>query len=363
MKLEELKDRAVSPPFPPVTGGASLRDDGAIGVAPTSELPPPGPIPGQMTVEEALALPEGAAVTEEFVTEKTPSGLEIYYSWAPKRLYRLMALDDSWIEVPSVTNVLGVLDKSGALTWWGMKVGVEGVLKLGDDFGLWPRVCESTVDQLVELLTEHKLTVNHVKNAAADRGVNVHGALEHWCETGKIPDPDLFKEHEQGYIVGLVHFLTDIQRSVNRDAIRAELMVGSLEHLYAGRFDLDLLLEEPCELVTRCYPKRADKIETIPGGLYRNDAKTSKRVYDSHALQLEAYEGAAIECGYPASDYRAVIHLMEDGRYEFVVSEGWTFGDFLTIRKCYAVMSERDKLKNEREVEAELRLMGATDVE
>jgi hypothetical protein len=34
-----------------------------------------------------------------------------------------------WREVPSVTTVLGILDKPG-LPWWGMKIGVEGVLEL-----------------------------------------------------------------------------------------------------------------------------------------------------------------------------------------------------------------------------------------
>lgn len=57
-------------------------------------------------------------------TELTPSGLEVYFQSKPKRMYRV-----NGVEVPSVTTVLGVLDKP-ALPFWGNKVGVDGVLEL-----------------------------------------------------------------------------------------------------------------------------------------------------------------------------------------------------------------------------------------
>src|SRR5690242_3907680 len=97
----------------------------------------------------------------EGTVEVTPSGIPIYFASKPKRLYRIgpkaawmqehlgfllasaqelrsveAALgamhvvsisETGWKEVPSVTTVLGVLDKP-ALPWWGMKCGVEGVL-------------------------------------------------------------------------------------------------------------------------------------------------------------------------------------------------------------------------------------------
>lgn len=79
----------------------------------------------------------------EHVTSLTPSGLEVYYSWAPKRHYKVRDTNaappgksaethpnEGWAEVPSVTSVLNVLDKSGALSWWAQGISAEGVLEL-----------------------------------------------------------------------------------------------------------------------------------------------------------------------------------------------------------------------------------------
>lgn len=69
------------------------------------------------------------------------------YSPAPRRHYKLRktkteqlkssplqvpmerTLIYDWLEVPSVTSVLGVLEKP-QLVWWGQGVGVDGVLEL-----------------------------------------------------------------------------------------------------------------------------------------------------------------------------------------------------------------------------------------
>jgi len=263
----------------------------------------------------------------------------------------LVEVPSLWQEVPSVTTVLGVLDKSGALTWWGMKVGAEGAMWLVNNQHVDPRY--GTTEEIVALLTEHKMTVNHVKDAAADRGVNVHTALETWANTGVMPKIETFQEHEQGYVKGLCAFIEAVHGSVAD--LSTEVMVGSLEHLYAGRYDLRLTLTKPVELVTKCYPKKADKVETVPAGKFLADAKTSKRIYESHRLQLEAYEQASVECGYEPTDYRAVLHLTADGKYAFSVDDEWTFQDFATVRQTYAVMNERAKLKNERDVESALR--------
>ena len=335
-----------------------------------AELKDPGP-PSDET-SEVGSLPdtqEGRQEgQEQFVTETTPSGLEILYSWAPKRLYRLRTWDGAdmlreeppWREVPSVTTVLGVLHKP-ALPWWGMKVGVEGVLDLVDKGHVsieeWST---ATAEHLVQLLTEHKLTVNHQLDKAADRGVNVHGALEAWCEHGILAQPAVFPETERGYIEGLNAFQGAIDHALG--GVESEIMVGSLEHLYAGRFDLVLALDKPCEVVTRCFPKKPPKVEEIPAGRYLLDLKTSKRVYDTHFLQLEAYEKASVECGYEPTDYRGVVHVTADGKYELVLNKEWTFEDFAAVRQCYAVLNEREQIKNEREVEQALRdELGAKD--
>jgi len=301
------------------------------------------------------------------VTEKTPSGIEVYYQPQrddppQRRLYRVNS-----IEVPGNTTVLDVLDSSGPLIWWGQKVGVAGALTwmghgdapelIAPYSGLGPD--DPAVLSLVDWMTAQQITTNHQRDKAADRGTNVHKALERWCETGVMPEPDDFPDHERGYVVALVAYLTDTQGAVDFDSIQSEVMVGSAEHLFAGRYDLRMTLTKPCEMVVRIYPKAKPKVMEIPAGRYLKDAKTSSGVYDKHFLQLEGYEGASLECGYDPTDYRAVLHLADDGRYELVLNgaqthpeakKQWTFEDFLAVRACYAVMHERKRLANEREV-------------
>src|SRR4051812_35750669 len=116
----------------------------------------------------------------------------------------------------------------------------------------------ATRESVMELLVEEKLTVNHQTDKAAHRGVNVHSALETWCSSGHIPETDLYEDHERGYVEGLSRFIAAINHVAEVDGM--EVMVGSLEHLYAGRFDLVLNISQPVEVVTKCYPKRADKV-------------------------------------------------------------------------------------------------------
>lgn len=325
---------------------------------------PPVSSPGvpPSSPEPAEAEPQ-APQEEQFTTSLTPSGMGVYYSWAPRRYYKLgmyhekKGIDwDACREVPSVTNVLGVLDKSGALTWWGQGVGVDGVLELlkkrvlrEDHYALyfggecgsdgWLGSTRADKDSITQLLTEHKLTVNHQKDKAADRGVNVHGALEAWVENGRLPIWEQWPEAERGYVQGLAEFMAALSGVVGGK--EAELMVGSLEHSYAGRFDLVLTLNKPVEVVTKTYPKRKPRVEEIPAGRYLLDLKTSKGIYSTHYLQLEAYEAAAVECGYEPTDHRGVIHVTADGRYELALNRDWTFEDFLAVRKCYQHMNER----------------------
>lgn len=262
----------------------------------------------------------------------TPSGLEIYYQAGPKRLYRV---DGG--EVPSVSTILEVLDKGG-LSWWGMTIGVQGICELiqenDADFAqaLHYALMERDVPWLVELLKTHKLTVNHVKNDAADRGTNVHSALESWYETGTIPDPQFYPEHERGYVQGLVEFLTDAD-PIGR---MSEVMVASNEHGYAGRFDMVAHIEG--DVVVKAYPKRPPKRAQV-SGTWLLDLKTSKGVYPSYHLQLAAYRAALLECGYEPVDHAGVVRVTADGRYELV--EGRAFHDqFLSVLAVHHAIKE-----------------------
>ncbi len=276
------------------------------------------------------------------VTSTTPNGYELYFQAAPKRLYRIRADDetaeDGWAEVDSVTKILDVLHKP-ALVWWGMKVGVEGLITLHNEYGRDLLVGDS-VDDIVDLLTKNKLTVNHVVSKAADRGSSVHDALEFWAREEVFPHVEVYAPEEQPYVKGLLDFLVDS----GAEPLASEVMVGSVLHGYAGRFDLLARIPNGAEVVTRHYPKKKDKRERVEGGVYLLDLKTSKGVYDSHFMQLEAYEWAALECGYEPSDFRGVIHATEDGGYELVKSRA-TFDDFLAVKGAHDAVERLKKVK------------------
>ena len=274
----------------------------------------------------------------------TPSGIEVAYGVEPKRFY----LVDGQ-EVPSVTTVLGVLDKPG-LPWWGMKVVVEGVLDLikreilsgaagphlvyQADWGFAP----ATVETVVYYLTAEKLTVNHVRDKASSRGLAVHDAFETWATTGNRPDPTIFPEEERGYVEGLIAFLDD----VNPEPLAAEVMVGSVEHGFAGRYDVRLRITKECQVVFHRTPKKGPQYATLKPGVILGDLKTSKGVYDSHSLQLEGYELASVECGYEPTVARGILHVGPEGTYELVRSKA-SAQDFLNVLAVFRSLEAMKK--------------------
>jgi len=300
--------------------------------------------------------------------EVTPSGIPIFYQSQPKRLYRVgpevhveyaeqtpetllslaQAEDTTWVEVPSVTTVLGVLDKP-ALPWWGMKVGIEGVLALNRqnvlvsaDFhpDAWDKPDAWDVDSIVESMTRYKLTVNHVRDKAGDRGQAVHDALENWARHGHMPDPFIYPEEQEGYVRGLVAFLKDVPSA---EPEGAEVLVASSEYGFAGRYDLRLKTSREHEVVVRRTATKVRKRTLLPGRLLA-DLKTSKGCYPTHALQLEAYETASLESGYESTDGRGILLVTPDGHYEFIRS--WASADdFLNVLAVYQSLQEMAKRK------------------
>ena len=279
--------------------------------------------------------------------DTTPSGIVVEYSPGDGTKENPRWYKVNGVEVPSVTTVLDVLRKDG-LSWWGMKVGVEGVIQLVNrgrlttvldwlaenqvlslDHGTELQQYNPNADHIVKALTGEKLTVNHALNRAGDRGTNVHSALEAWASSGCefAPTPQNFPEEEQPYVSALIDWIDDLDGAAR---VRGqEVMVGSVEHGFAGRFDLVIELLEPRALVRKSY-KRKDSVKAkVDKGLYLCDLKSSSGVYPtSHFRQLAAYELAAVECGYPPTDGQFILHVSKDGRYQFVPSTA-TSGDFL----------------------------------
>lgn len=208
----------------------------------------------------------------------------VTYDEGPPRKYTV-----NGEKVPSVTQILGVLDKP-ALPWWGMTTGVTGICKLRD---LGVEIPWDDPEGITKLLTEHKLTVNHVRDAAATRGQSIHAALEQWVTEQEVPALGDFPMEDRRYVQALASFLLDYEPECER----SEVMVGSAEHGFAGRYDL------------RCRIRNRDGIL---------DLKTGKKLYDPVHLQLAAYALADFEMGAAPVDTTWALRLGADGEYELV---------------------------------------------
>jgi predicted RecB family nuclease len=102
--------------------------------------------------------------------------------------------------------------------------------------------------------------------------------------------------------------------------VEQEMMVGSKEWGFAGRFDL---------------------LYYQNGQLVLGDLKTSKTVQPTHLVQLAAYRLALAECGYEYPVERMeVIWAKPDGSYQVVESKALA-GDFLNILAAYRSYNEQ----------------------
>jgi hypothetical protein len=297
-------------------------------------------------------------------SDTTPSGIVVEYSPGipgsrkHKRFYRV-----NGVEVVSVTTALKVLHKD--LGWWGQGIGVAGVLELFDR-GVLSTVIDwategrqkvvlvdgldhqpATADTTVAALTANKITVNHTKDKAADRGTNVHSALEKWAESGGqfFPTPQEFPEEEQSYVSGVLDWI-DAMDGAGKPVL-SEVMLGSSIYGFAGRCDLVLELSEPREFVVRAL--KTPKTIIVQPGRYMVDMKTKnkrpKEPYTADMKQLAAYEIASVEGGYRPTDGQFVLYVMANGTYEFAPSYA-TADDFLAVLAVY----DADKAMKERKL-------------
>lgn len=284
------------------------------------------PLAAEDSAETTAADGDEGAASGRVVSSTVPSGYTIEYCSEP-RWYKI-----DGVEVPSVTTVLDILHKP-ALTWWGMKVGVDGMSELicehnllGEGWQAFP-----SVEEIVERLTKHKLTVNHVKREAGTRGTNVHKALEAWATTGQLVDPDDFPGEERGYVQGVNAFLADCKGKL--EPLDSELMVGSKEFGFAGRFDLRAtsfgMELKPTPRKTRILPQ-GDGILDL-----KTRSKFQKR--ESEPLQLSGYR-LGLEEGYGIrSDFECIVQVTPDGQYDITMNDKRP-EHFLAVKRAWEAL-------------------------
>lgn len=233
-------------------------------------------------------------------------------------LYEVEGVDEP---LPSVTTIIGkTVPKE--LAWWGMMVGCDGCASLLRE-GYLSDADPVTGPELVAMLTEHKMTVNHTLRNAGERGMAIHKMLEDYGDTGHIPDISVVEPAYQGYARGLVKWLAD-----NRpEFLKQETMTASLVHGYAGTYDARAIMHDG---------KHKGQLALI-------DLKTSKQVYkDQHFPQVEAYEQAEVELGESPTDVRLVVQLGSEGKVRMAQST-YDFSDFEVLLNHYKAIQHRKK--------------------
>jgi hypothetical protein len=213
--------------------------------------------------------------------------------------------------LPSVTTVMGVLDKSGPLIGWAKRVTAEAAVDNRDQMTGWVEMAGR--DGAISLLTK---AASQKRDKAADVGTRVHALAE---SVARGQDVELTDE-ERPFLVAYQAFLAEWKPRY----LAAEEMVVSLTHGYGGTFDA---------------------IVEMAGAVWMLDTKTSKGVYPETSLQLAAYSFAdfigrrADEKRYsipPITAY-GVLHLRPEG-YRLVPFDVTpdTFAAFLDARRLYA---------------------------
>lgn len=218
--------------------------------------------------------------------------------------------------VSTVAKVGGVEDTWGIASAWGFRIGYEGAFDLLQGLHDWPFLEK---DGLRAALKDAGLTPWATRDRAADRGTWVHDVFESLAEDGTVPDVTKFPEEVRGHVISLMKWFLHYRPKF----VATEVQVASREHRFAGRYDIRALVDAS-RILPLIHPLRTDvqaeRIRELAAAgkpaLGLLDLKTSKGVYPTtHFPQLEGYEGASVEMGFPATDFRAVVNTNVDGSF------------------------------------------------
>lgn len=239
-----------------------------------SELPPNAPHPKPChdcggPVLTGPWLPNSA--------ETTPSGerIEFYDEFRaemPTVPQKRRYLVNSY-KLPSVTHFTGLLDKPGVKFW------VADLVRQGLD---WQEELKR----------------------AARRGTVSHKVVLDLL-TGTRRSLSSVDDEHRPYAQAVSAWILERQPKV----IEAERMVASPSYGYSGRFDLHAEL--------RGYSGSA-RIDFKSKEKWPVDRQSGKRrpPYETEVMQLDLYEIAAVESGYPAADFGLIVRLGPDGTYD-----------------------------------------------
>lgn len=227
---------------------------------------------------------------------------------------------------PSVTTILGKHFAKPAIAKWVETKTLQGVETLMRSESGCPLAWETIRDALYA----NELTADQEKERKGAIGTQVHNAFEVYVKDGKLPVLGDYDPTVKPYIQGLFRFL----QAVHPEITHSEVLVASLRHKFAGKFDARIVVSYP--VLVHFAVTQDGRVEEcwLPAGVYLIDLKTSNSIYPEVGMQLAGYEQGAIECGLGKSDGRLAIHLTPEGDY-VIHQFAHNRGDFNAIVALY----------------------------
>lgn len=249
--------------------------------------------------------------------------------------------------VSSVAKIGEAEDSFSIASAWGFRCGYEGAWALMSN-GLDP----DSPDELRAELQAHGLTPWGTRDKAAKRGNWAHDLLEALATDGTMPTSELLAsvdEEHRGHGRGLLSWYLDYRPLF----VATEVQVTSVKHGFSGRYDIRCLIEArrllalAIELESDDLALLLEELDPHAQILCLGDLKTSKRIYPtSHYAQLEGYEGASVEMGFPPTMVRFVINTHPDGTYDVGLSYA-TYDHFLAYLEALRAIRELKALDPE----------------
>lgn len=228
------------------------------------------------------------AKREPNAVEVTPSGIEIAYydsiglDGEPQQ--RRYLIDGK--RLVNVTTILNTLSKGDALLHWAVNLEREG-----KDW-------------------------REVRDEAAQRGTNSHHLLLQVLTKGRAGLADL-PDAERPYGQAAFRWL----RHAEPDVEMTECMVASVEHGFAGRFDLLATIDGARTLVdfktvTKWSYSGARSSRSRWPGRRRSSPGKKRPPYEENLLQLDLYQQGLAESGYEPAERGLIVRLGPDGTFD-----------------------------------------------
>lgn len=177
-----------------------------------------------------------------------------YKADTEERIYKIEGVG----EFPSVTTIIGQLDKSGPLMGWAVKMVIEYLQQHKDDLAKDP----------TETFKQAKAWYKQLQQQALDLGSELHNCIEVYLKGQKIDG--ILEVHLE--LKGAFAEFCRWQQANNFQIVESEHIVWSEEYKFAGTLDCVAHLNG--------------------GALYLVDFKSSKAIYPEYLMQIAAYKVA-----------------------------------------------------------------------